>query len=162
MIPVVCKVIRKTVPKLHGLYGNSKIEKLCFDCAGASGSRVRHSKNTKKPTKIDMRIWEEASWRGHHWAGIMKHESWRRHHGEGIGEESSGRRHHGGSILEEASWRSILEASGRHQASGKHLGDIHLRFSPLAKHFSKLILESVSLIFVDLGWLWHSIFVSLA
>ena len=89
--------------------------------------------------------------------GIVVQASGRRHQGEGMSwhhwrgslEESSRRRHHGGGIIGEASWR-------RH-----HGGGIHLRFSPLAKQFSRLILKSVLLIFIDLGWLWDSILVPL-
>ena len=59
----------------------------------------------------------EASWRS-----IREEASWRRHHGGGFVEKASRRRHHGGGIMEEG---GILETSGR------HLGSIHLRFSPL-------------------------------
>ena len=56
---------------------------------------------------------------------------------------------------EGASWRSILDAPGR------HLGGIHLRFSPLAKQSSTVIFKSALLIFIDLGWRWDSIFILL-
>ena len=37
----------KCLDKLHILDGDSTIKKLRFDCAGTSGSRVRHSKKTQ-------------------------------------------------------------------------------------------------------------------
>ena len=37
--------VRKRVPKLHLFSNNSQIEKLHFDCAGASGSRVKAPRN---------------------------------------------------------------------------------------------------------------------
>jgi len=41
----------KGVPKLHIVDGNAQIEKLRFDCAGASGSSVRHAgKHVKSNT----------------------------------------------------------------------------------------------------------------
>ena len=72
--------------------------------------------------------------------GIMEEASWRRRRGGGIMEEAYWRhlgniweRHQGG-IKEEASW---MHPFGKHlggirEASGRHLGNIHLRFSPLA------------------------------
>ena len=42
------KMCRKMVPKVHLICINSQIEKLRFDCAGASGSRVRAP---RKPLK---------------------------------------------------------------------------------------------------------------
>ena len=39
--------------------------------------------------------------------------------------------------------RGILEAYGNiWEASGRHLGGIHLRFSPLAKQFSRVLLDA--------------------
>ena len=96
---------------------------------------------------------EEKSWRRTHEEGIMEKESWRRNL-----EENSWRRNHGGGVLkrnhrkgimEEESWRNhggaiMEETSGEiWEPSGSHLGYIHLRFSPLAKEFSRLILEPV-------------------
>jgi len=43
--------VRKGVPQLHILDGNAQIEKLRFDCAGASGSRVRHAGKHVKSNK---------------------------------------------------------------------------------------------------------------
>jgi hypothetical protein len=69
---------------------------------------------------------EKATGRSHHGEGIMGEALCRRHHGGGIREEASWRRHYGGGIMEKKSiTENILEASGR------HLGSIHLRFSPL-------------------------------
>ena len=51
MMPKCLQKITKGVPKLHIVDGNAQIEKLRFDCAGASGSRVRHARKHVKANK---------------------------------------------------------------------------------------------------------------
>ena len=43
--------VKKMMPKLHLLRSNSDIEKLRFDCAGASGSRVKAPRNRQEINK---------------------------------------------------------------------------------------------------------------
>ena len=85
----------------------------------------------------------EESWRRNHGRGIMEEESWERNHGEGImgggimGQESC-ERSQGGGIMGKQSWRRNRRTSGRHlEASGRYLGGLHLRFSPLAHRETK-------------------------
>ena len=73
---------------------------------------------------------EDESWTSNHvGGGIMEEESCRRNHEEESGRKESSRRNHGG-IREKESCRSYL--GGFWEASGEHLGGIHLRFPPLA------------------------------
>ena len=51
MMPKCLKKLTKGVPKLHIVDGSAQIEKLRFDCAGASGSRVRHAGKHVKANK---------------------------------------------------------------------------------------------------------------
>ena len=59
MMPKCLQKVTKGVPKLHIVDGNAQIEKLRFDCAGASGSRVRqagkHVKANKNYTQTNTR-----------------------------------------------------------------------------------------------------------
>ena len=51
MMPKCLQKVTKGVPKLHIVDGNAQIEKLRFDCAGASGSRFRHAGKHVKANK---------------------------------------------------------------------------------------------------------------
>ena len=51
MMPKCLQKVTTGVPKLHIVDGNAQIEKLRFDCAGASGSRFRHAGKHVKANK---------------------------------------------------------------------------------------------------------------
>ena len=51
MMPKCLQKVTKGVPRLHIVHDNAQIEKLRFDCAGASGSRVRHAGKHVKANK---------------------------------------------------------------------------------------------------------------